>query len=216
MTNKTSVIFIYDNVSVRKDLETGFGFSCFIESYDKRILFDTGSNGELLLRNLESLKIDPLSIDDIFISHSHFDHMGGLSAFLNKNSDVFIHVPLSVKGIRNVRKVVHYHEPTKIHEHFYTTGELDHLEQSLAIETENGLLLIVGCCHPPMTDIFESLYQYGKIFGIIGGLHSFNKFELLADLELICPCHCTKFKNELRSIYPEKCIEVGVGYKLEI
>lgn len=46
-----------------------------------KILFDTGANRRILLSNIEKLKIDPASIDEVFISHLHFDHTGGLSEF---------------------------------------------------------------------------------------------------------------------------------------
>ena len=216
LNSKTNITIIYDNSTSRKDLIEDFGFSCLIEAYGRKVLFDTGGNGEILLKNIEKLNIDPVSIDDVFISHTHFDHIGGLSSFLNKNRDVVIHVPLSLRGIRNVKKVIHQNKPSKIYDHFYTTGELDHLEQSMAVATEKGLVVIVGCSHPPMTDIFKSFLPFFDIYGIVGGLHSFNQFELFSDLALICPCHCSRYKKNLKSLYPEVFIEGGAGKILEI
>ena len=38
-----------------------------------------------------------------------------------------------------------------------------------------------------MAHILGVAQQFGKIYGIIGGLHGFSEFELFKDLELICP-----------------------------
>lgn len=52
-----------------------FGLSLFIESDDRRILFDTGA-GEALIPNAVRMGIDPNSATDIVLSHGHYDHTG--------------------------------------------------------------------------------------------------------------------------------------------
>jgi len=47
--------------------------------------------------------------------------------------------------------------------------------------------------------------------GIIGGFHGFNEFNLLEDLEFICPCHCTAHKEDIKRIFPNKFVKCGVG-----
>jgi 7,8-dihydropterin-6-yl-methyl-4-(beta-D-ribofuranosyl)aminobenzene 5'-phosphate synthase len=210
------ITIIYDNITFHRALKEDWGFSCLIEAYKRKILFDTGGNGAVLKKNMKRLKVDPISINDVFLSHTHFDHIGGLSAFLNENNNVTIHLPSSLKGIRHAKKVLYYDQPSKIHDHFYTTGELDHLEQSLAIKTEEGLVLIVGCSHPGMENIFKALAPFGRIYGIVGGLHGFNRFELFKDLEFICPCHCTQYKKEIKSCYPKQYIEGGAGKIIDV
>ena len=39
----------------------------------------------ILLQNLETLNLDPRSISEIFISHGHWDHLGGLADLLRLN-----------------------------------------------------------------------------------------------------------------------------------
>jgi len=180
-----------------------------------KILFDTGTDGGILLSNMEKLEIDPAPIDEVFISHSHFDHTGGLSEFLKVNQKAKFYVPRSFSGPSN-REVISLAKANKIHENVFSTGELDGIEQSMGVKTDKGIILIVGCSHPKMAHILGAAQQFGKIYGIIGGLHGFSEFELFKDLELICPTHCTQHKTELKRLYPQKYIEGGAGRVIEV
>ena len=206
------ITIIYDNEVYKEGLQSDWGFSCLVEVEDTpKILFDTGTNGSILLSNMEKLGIDPASIDEVFISHAHFDHIGGLSAFLNVNSDVKVYAPSSFRGVRGPKEVIHIIEPLKIHKNVFSTGELNHIEQSIFVETDKGIVLIVGCSHPGVGNILKAASQFGKVYAIIGGLHGFSEFELFKEMELICPTHCTQHKEEIKSLYPEKCVEGGAG-----
>jgi 7,8-dihydropterin-6-yl-methyl-4-(beta-D-ribofuranosyl)aminobenzene 5'-phosphate synthase len=55
-----------------------WGFSALVESNGKRLLFDTGAAPETVLRNAEALGIDLSTVTDVVLSHSHWDHTGGL------------------------------------------------------------------------------------------------------------------------------------------
>ena len=210
------VTIIYDNTIYKEGLQSDWGFSALIEIENTpKILFDTGANGKILLNNMKKLNIDPTSIGEIFISHSHFDHTGGLSEFLNVSKVAKIYIPISFRGVKN-KGIVKVSEAIKIHENVFSTGELDGIEQGIAVKTEKGIVLIVGCSHPNMAHILDATRQFGKIYGVIGGLHGFNEFELFEDFELICPTHCTEHKAELERLYPKKCIEGGVGRVIEV
>lgn len=210
---KTTII--YDNTSFRKDLQTDWGFSALVEAKGRKILFDTGARGTILLSNMQRLGIDPEEIDEIFISHAHFDHTGGLSAFLDRNSKVKVWIPTSFRGVKTAEQVIKIGNPKKLYEGIYSTGELENIEQSLCVQTEKGIVIIAGCSHPRMQHILEVASQFGKVYGIIGGLHG-NRPESLKDLDLICATHCTQYKREIKSLYPQKYIEGGAGRLIEI
>jgi len=209
------ITIIYDNEVWKEGLKADWGFSCLVEAYNRKILFDTGANGSILLDNMRKLNINPAEIDDVFISHAHFDHTGGLSAFLDQNNDVAAWIPPSFRGLRNVREVVKLDGPKKLYEGIYSTGELEGIEQSLCVETKRGIVIIVGCSHPRMEHILKVASQFGRVYGIIGGLHG-TRPESLKDLNLICPAHCTQYKAEIKSLYPEKYVGGGAGKVIEI
>jgi len=209
------VMIIYDNTTLRTELKADWGFSALVEVEERKILFDTGANGMILLSNMEKLKINPEEIEDVFISHPHRDHIGGLSSFLQLNNKVKLWIPSYFPEAENAKEVIEVKKPTKLYEGIYSTGELEGIEQSLCVETEKGIVIIVGCSHPRMEHILKVASQFGKVYGIIGGLHG-TEPESLKDLDLICPTHCTQYKSEIKSLYPEKYIEGGAGKIIEI
>lgn len=210
------ITILYDNNKTRRDLESDHGFSCLVSAYGKNLLFDTGADGSILLSNMKLLGIDPLSVDTVFISHPHFDHIGGLAGFLHENKNVDVWVPFSFRGVRRAKKIVQVKGPVELDDNFFSTGELEGIEQSLVIKTQNSIVLIVGCSHPDMEIIFKAASQFGKIYAIVGGLHGFNRFELFKDLSFICPTHCTQHKEQIIKMYPEKFLGGGVGSIIEL
>jgi 7,8-dihydropterin-6-yl-methyl-4-(beta-D-ribofuranosyl)aminobenzene 5'-phosphate synthase len=58
------------------------GLAFLIEIDGKRVLYDTGQTGPVLLHNLELLSVEPESIDAVALSHAHYDHTGGLPMLL--------------------------------------------------------------------------------------------------------------------------------------
>jgi len=209
------VTIVYDNTAFRKDLRADWGFSALVEAKEKTILFDTGGSGSILLSNMGKLGIAPDEISDVFISHAHFDHTGGLSAFLDQNNQVKIWLPRSFRGVKNAKEVIEVEAPARLYEGIYSTGELDGIEQSLCIDTRKGIVLVAGCSHPPMVDILEAASGFGNVYGIIGGLHG-NRPESLKRFDLICATHCTQYQQEIASLYPDRYVGGGAGKVLEI
>jgi len=210
------VTIVYDNETWQPGLEAAWGFSCLVEANGQRLLFDSGGRGAILLQNLKTLNLDPQGISAIFISHDHWDHMGGLADLLRLNREVRVYLPWSCSRPPEAREVIGVQGPLEISEKFFSTGELTGAEQSLVVKTAKGLAVICGCSHPGVGTILEAASQFGRVSALIGGLHGFEEYDLLADLNLICPCHCTQHKAEIRARYPETAVSGGAGKVLEI
>ncbi len=211
------ITIVYDNDAGKRGLKAGWGFSSLIEVENAPpLLFDTGADGTTLLYNMKRLGIDPRRIGVIVISHSHGDHTGGLSDILGMNKDAEIYVPASTGAGIPGRRVIPVSQPVQVSEAVFSIGELKGMEQSLAVRTSRGIVVVVGCSHPGVGAILEAASYYGKIYGIIGGLHGFHEFNRLNGLPLICPCHCTRYKAELKSRFPANYVECGAGLELEL
>ena len=68
------------------------GLSFYLETEREHLLFDLGQS-ELFLRNAHTLGLDIARVDRAFLSHGHYDHGGGLAAFLRENdhAPVYVH-----------------------------------------------------------------------------------------------------------------------------
>jgi 7,8-dihydropterin-6-yl-methyl-4-(beta-D-ribofuranosyl)aminobenzene 5'-phosphate synthase len=209
---------LYDNTLYNNNLKEDWGFSCLIEIRNGPvILFDTGADGFILKQNMEKLQINPEKIDIIFISHNHYDHTGGLSHILHYNKTAEIYIPSSLRGLKDKDRVHKIGSCSlKIRENIFSTGELSNIEQSLAIKTEKGIVLIAGCAHPGLRNIINAAQEFGEIYAVIGGFHDFKDFHILKNIEIIIPIHCTQKIEDIKNIYPENYISGGAGKIIEL
>jgi len=66
-----------------------WGFSAMIEVGGERILFDAGSRENTVVQNAKELNINLDNIDNIFLSHNHKDHTGGLTTLKKEYPNSF-------------------------------------------------------------------------------------------------------------------------------
>jgi 7,8-dihydropterin-6-yl-methyl-4-(beta-D-ribofuranosyl)aminobenzene 5'-phosphate synthase len=229
---------VYDNNAGDPLLKTDWGFSCYLESSEKTILFDCGGRGDILLSNMARKGLSPEKIQVIVLSHFHQDHVGGLEDLLTKNPRVEVWVPYSFpsefkkaiekKGAQ-VREVI---KPAPICPGIYTSGVIDGpvREQSLVLDTRDGLVVITGCAHPGIVHILEEIKTaFPKNFYLVmGGFHLGGRPEteikkIVASfrrlgVKKVGPTHCSG--ETARRLFSEEYgpdyIRAGVGQEVII
>ena len=211
------ITIVYDNEVKKEELRAGWGFSALIEDENlPPLLFDTGADSPTLLHNMKRLNIAPQDIGVIAISHAHGDHTGGLSEILRMNEIAELYLPSSFRRAFPGREVTMVKDPVQIREDLFSTGELEGVEQSLALRTDKGIFVLTGCAHPAMQSILGAAAKFGKLYGIAGGFHGFRSFKAFSDLSLICPCHCTMYKQAIRDLFKDRALECGAGLVIEL
>lgn len=85
------ITVLSENTALSPALIAEHGLSLYIETDGAKILFDMGQT-DAFTRNAEALGIDLSGVDFAVLSHGHYDHGGGLSAFLsiNKTAPVYL------------------------------------------------------------------------------------------------------------------------------
>jgi 7,8-dihydropterin-6-yl-methyl-4-(beta-D-ribofuranosyl)aminobenzene 5'-phosphate synthase len=257
------------------------GFSALIETDKGNYLFDTGS-GHSVVRNSLELNKDLRTIKNIFLSHGHYDHTGGLPEVLRLKGKVDVHahphvfldrIHVTKENGKETRKFVglpykrKYLELlganfilskdfTEVEKGVFLTGEVprktsfekpDPLllseidgkteqdvfsdDQSLILDTEKGLILVLGCAHSGMINIVNYVIdKTGKdnFYAILGGTHlDFLTREQLEEsikalrkvkIEKIGVCHCTGMRaaSRLHQEFEDRFFYGHVGSGLEI
>ena len=229
---KFSIVF--DNYKANEKLESFWGFSCVINDY---FLFDTGSNGRALIRNIAKMGIDINELKYLFISHPHWDHIGGIDSVLDINPYMTLFLPdsLSKLYIRDLERLsrevrVIHENPIKLFGKFYSTGVMMPIgEQSLVIDEGDFSIVVTGCAHPGIVNIVRRAIEMlnKPVLYALGGFHLMRSEEneiikvvnALKNLgvEYVTPTHCSGdlaieiFKEE----YGENYIPGGVGRIIE-
>jgi 7,8-dihydropterin-6-yl-methyl-4-(beta-D-ribofuranosyl)aminobenzene 5'-phosphate synthase len=124
-----------------------WGFSALIEADGRKILFDTGARPETVLGNAKELGIDLSDVTEVFMSHGHTDHTGGLMTlrreFSKRNPNAFsiVHIgegafyprpesspysqsltQLKADFEKSGGKFIMYQKPTEIYPNVWITG----------------------------------------------------------------------------------------------
>ena len=198
---------VYDNNLLgSKECRAPWGFSLYLEEY--KLLFDTGGNGRILLKNLQKANIK--EIEYLFISHEHWDHIGGIDSVLEEFSNLTLFVPSSfsknhIEDLKSLSKeVVVCDKGMRLFDNLYTTGVLGEEipEQSLIIDS-NEPTLIAGCSHFGIDEIVKTAKEIisKDISTVIGGFHLLRskKSEIEKVIESlkndgvkkVLPTHCS-------------------------
>ena len=230
---ETTIAVVHDNNPYSEGFSIAWGFSAFLATGQKNILFDTGPDPASLLGNMQRLGLDPHIVDLVFLSHIHPDHSGGLEGLLRNHPRVTVCVPKSLpdKFKQNIlqygTKLIEAEKPIEICANVYSSGQLGGLlkEQALIMRTARGLVVIIGCAHPGLAAIVTVVQKLfnERIFLLMGGFHlewaSSRKVEKIASLleklqlQYIGACHCSgeKARSLFQRRFGSNYIVIGAG-----
>lgn len=85
------VAVLSDNHVMRHPLSAEFGFSVLVQTSERVALLDTGSSA-LFARNAGKMEFELFGIDDVIVSHAHYDHTGGLGRALTEAPAALLHL----------------------------------------------------------------------------------------------------------------------------
>lgn len=222
------------------------GVSYLIDTDEHRILFDVGHNEAQespspLEHNMRALGISLDSIDTVFISHNHFDHVGGKQRQKEQTFAIgieqtplpgvraFVPIPMTYPGL----DPVHVAGPVKLGQGLATTGTIPRQlvfgwidEQALVVNVaERGAILIVGCGHQTIPKLLERYDQVfdEPLYGIVGGLHfpvpegrlkvlGLNAQRVFASgTGMLSPISMDQVKEEMNQLLRRDLGLIGVG-----
>lgn len=242
-------------------LHAEWGFSALIDG----VLLDAGQTG-VARENAQALGLET-AIETIVLSHGHWDHTGGLTAFLEAEPEIYLHpealrpkykedrfigLPYTRERLENDATIVEHRDPVEVADGIVALGEVprphddnptgttldetgsrieDRLldDQSLAVEFEDGIALILGCCHAGLRNTVEYAEEVTEqpVRAIVGGTHLTAMDEegvadlakwLSPKLRFIAPCHCTGPAAErvLAETLSSSFQSIGVGSVVEL
>jgi len=238
----------YDYVGKDDSFTAGDGLAAIIEIGDKKILFDTpykdqttelGESG--FYSNMSLMNLEATDVDAVVITHTH--GVNGLEKFLEKKVDATVFVtsdietkyyerdfnisPVVIDGVTEIEKGVFLFPEQE----GMAYGDLVQ-EQFLVLESEKGLIVLVGCLHQGLENVIQAVedeFASKNIYMIYGGFH--YKFEndeqVLNDkldylrehnVEAVAPCHCSGelFKQVSMEYEELEHIEVSAGVSVII
>ena len=85
------LVVLEENTACCPGVTAEHGLSLYLETGETRILFDMGQTAAFA-ENAAALGIDLSQVDFAVISHGHYDHTGGLSRFLELNSNAPVYL----------------------------------------------------------------------------------------------------------------------------
>ena len=91
------IVNLIENTPGADGCDALHGLSFYVETAKHRILFDAGPS-EATLDNAVRLGIDLGKVDVAVLSHGHYDHSGGLSAFARLNPSAAIYLQRRAGG----------------------------------------------------------------------------------------------------------------------
>jgi 7,8-dihydropterin-6-yl-methyl-4-(beta-D-ribofuranosyl)aminobenzene 5'-phosphate synthase len=269
---KAQITVLYDAFGKPSAMQKDWGYAALVQYGEKRILFDTGNNSEILALNAREKAVDLTKLDFVVMSHRHGDHMGGLVYLLKLNPAVKIYAPKEGFGVygADLPSSFYRKDPSlPLEQRYYDgappdvvrlgsawpganfqliekdteiapdihlialvsdkLGTLELRELSLAINTPEGMVLVVGCSHPGIDKVVAAAAAINpRVHLIAGGFHLLVTSDadiqkIVADLrdtfrvQYVAPGHCTGEPafTALKNAFGDRYLYAGLGTTLE-
>ena len=225
------VTILFDNHNPDGGERSLWGFAAYV--HEHKLLFDTGSNGRVLLRTMERLGIDIAEVERLFVSHEHWDHIGGIDSVIEANPRLQIFAPrsLSKNMIADLRTqsrevIVCRGTPMPIGNGLYSTGVQGKLTPEHALIVDGfDPMVITGCGHYGIDRIVRRAANIldKPIRTVIGGFHLHNtpieeieeKISALKNsgVQQVMPTHCSGNEaiERFRRGFGEGFYDGGIG-----
>jgi 7,8-dihydropterin-6-yl-methyl-4-(beta-D-ribofuranosyl)aminobenzene 5'-phosphate synthase len=203
-----------------------WGFSALIEGDGRRVLLDTGAHPDTVLENARDLQIDLSDVNEVILTHNHWDHVSGLITLrreMMKKNPAALSVVHVARGIFYSRpspggeenrmiavgkeyqgtggKFIEHDQASEIFPGWWLTGPVPRKypehnwsstgkvqtpaglvedtipeDQSLILNTPQGLVVVTGCGHAGIINILtfaRGEFPNQPVEAVIGGLHLF-------------------------------------------
>ncbi len=181
------ITVLVENTARKRGLLAEHGLSVYIETGDRRILFDTGQSG-IAVHNARILGCPIDQVDAVVLSHGHYDHTGGLKRVLESagNPKVYAHPaafrpkyacdeknvsrPIGMPDVDEdfLRKMeynsVSTIEPTRIGNGIFVTGEIPRVT---AFEDTGGPFFLDEACSEPDSILDDQALFFESSQGIV-------------------------------------------------
>jgi len=230
---------VYDDEAAAANMQADPGLAVLVEAGQARILFDAGTDPDILLRNLLAAGSPPGSITHVVISHHHADHRGGVVRLAMENPSVRMFFlksfPQAIYELAWAAGVhpVGVNGPVELVPDVYSTGPVgdNPPEQALVLRTTRGLVVVVGCAHPGLIPLLEAARRVSGetvIYLVAGGFHlrkasSEELAQLAAELKRIgvmriCAAHCSgeRAKAVFRRTWGSAYLPAGTGRRIVV
>lgn len=175
------------NCAGRKGLLAEHGLSLFIRHDSGDILLDTGA-GPLFLDNAQFMNLPIENVDFAILSHSHYDHVGGITALSRQFSMTGINcrvyhpddyefpklpalISTNISKSLSLKDNIHLIGTTGVYHGKDEDQEIK--EISLVIDDT----LFIGCCHSGFEKIMDEAEKFAKVRKVVGGFHNFKESD---------------------------------------
>jgi 7,8-dihydropterin-6-yl-methyl-4-(beta-D-ribofuranosyl)aminobenzene 5'-phosphate synthase len=237
---RVRITYLYDNTVAVAGTRAGWGFAALVERDGRRVLFDTGGDAAVLRDNVAALGVDLSRLDALVISHEHWDHTRGLPV-LGARHGLPTYYPASADAaapwVSELERAGLQRRPisalTEVVPGIWASAEMKSPlapEIALAIDTDDGLLVLVGCSHPGADRMLQDIRQgTGRpVLLLAGGLHLLQSsvpetertLASIADqgVRHLGTTHCSGdiAIGMARRLWGDRFVEGGVGTVLEV